>query len=180
MLGSALLTLALLGASPVQAQTSMPNEVTPRATAVHGSVVDTRLVKAHALNPTMMSQIQDLDRITEKAFSLLAIDKLVEGSSEAAIKMVAMTSLIEEHTVNVKVNYDHRPIGGILNVQVSMTPSFRGIGVATRPTVSKSIAQAIDQLEEGVVRELVKDLTKEIKAEFARYEETKADPVKTD
>jgi hypothetical protein len=83
-------------------------------------------------------------------------------------------SLLDEHKLNVKVQYDPRPVGGILTVRVSMTPTFRGIGVSTRPATSRSMALAVDEFTQEAVNKLVEELTEEIKAEFKAMNEANA------
>jgi hypothetical protein len=83
-------------------------------------------------------------------------------------------SLLDEHKLNVKVQYDPRPVGGILTVRVSMTPTFRGIGVSTRPATSRSMALAVDEFTQEAVNKLVEELTEEIKAEFKAMHEANA------
>ncbi len=86
----------------------------------------------------------------------------VKATSSAANSV----SLLEEHKLNVKVQYDARPVGGILTVRVSITPTFRGIGVSTRPAASRSLALAVDEFTQEAVNKLVEELTEEISAEF--------------
>ena len=40
----------------------------------------------------------------------------------------------------------------------------------TQPAISKSIAQAVDQMDEAAIKSMVRSLTTEIKAEFALME----------
>jgi hypothetical protein len=148
----------------------LPLEMRRRAAAQNASLVDANWIKIQSLSPAVRRQLEQLDDATETALKLITSGDLMLGSASAFVRAADVASLIDEHTVHVKVNFDHRPIGGILNVQVSMTPSFRGIGISSRPTISKSVAQATDMLDENAVRSMVKALTAEIKAEFARYE----------
>jgi hypothetical protein len=96
-------------------------------------------------------------------------DAQTESESIAANlkKLTPAVSLIEQHNVNVKVDFEARPIGGILSVRVSITPAFRGVGVSTRPVIHKNFTQAVDELDQNLVQKIVEDLTNEITAEFA-------------
>ena len=92
---------------------------------------------------------------------------LASGAQMVTVKSSSSSSLLDQHNVNVKVQYDERPIGGILNVQVSMTPAFAGVGVSTRPIISRSVAQAVDEFTEASVQTIVRELTSQIQSEFA-------------
>jgi hypothetical protein len=48
-----------------------------------------------------------------------------------------------------------------------MTPSFRGVGVSTRPAISRSVAMAVDEVDQKLINDLVRELTAEITGEFA-------------
>ena len=93
------------------------------------------------------------------------------ADASAASANANPVSLLDEHKLNVKVQYDPRPVGGILTVRVSMTPTFRGIGVSTRPATSRSMALAVDEFTQEAVNKLVEELTQEIKAEFKAMNE---------
>lgn len=147
-------------------------EITSRVSEKPMDLVDVKWIKARAVNPAVQAQISDLNAATAEVLGLITSEALRAGNIEVAMKTVKAVSLIDEHTVNIKVHYDSRPVGGILTVRVSMTPSFRGVGISTRPAVSRSVAQAVDELTESFVKGMVSDLTDEIKAEFARMEES--------
>jgi hypothetical protein len=132
-------------------------------------------VRENAVDPVLHVQVAQLANALEQALSKLSFETLTATDSrsevKASVRTDAATSIIDDHNVNVKVGFEARPIGGILTVQVSLTPSFRGIGVSTRPVVSRSVAQAVDAMDETVVRQMVADLTKEIYDEFAAHDE---------
>lgn len=133
----------------------------------------TKSLREGAVNLALHTQVAQLTRATEQALSSISIQKLASTTTRAEAKAVVKTdaaaSLVDDHNVNVKIAFEARPIGGILTVQVSMTPSFRGVGVSTRPVVSRSVAQAVDEMDERIVREMVTELTKEIHEDFAEY-----------
>lgn len=87
----------------------------------------------------------------------------------AAINGAVPVSLVDENILKVKVDYDPRPVGGILSVRISIGPAFRGVGVSARPAISRSVALAVDELSEEMVRMMVDDLTEEVRAEFTTF-----------
>jgi hypothetical protein len=88
------------------------------------------------------------------------------------INLAKRGSLIEENILNVKVDYDERPVGGILSVRVSIAPTFRGIGVSTRPSISRAVSMAVDEVSDEIVQTMIADLTEEIQTEFASMDRT--------
>lgn len=157
--------------SPVVAKNlTIVTEITSRAAERPMHLVDVKLIKARSINPVVQAQIEDLSATTEAAMLLITPEALRAGKIDVAMKTVNAVSLIDEHTINIRVDYEARSVGGILTVGVSMTPSFRGIGISMRPTVSRSIAQAVDELNDVFVKTMVAELTEEIKAEFAKME----------
>jgi hypothetical protein len=109
----------------------------------------------------------ELPKAVDQALSILSLDKLTSGESKATVVIGGSNSLLNEQSVTVKVNYEARPVGGILTVRASMTPTFRGVGVSTRPEISRSVAMAVDEYDAELVRELARDLTSELNEVFA-------------
>ncbi|HET6512382.1 MAG TPA: hypothetical protein VFH43_09325 [Candidatus Kapabacteria bacterium] len=136
-------------------------------TSVKVDLNDPKTIKARSMTRVVVNQLGISTAATEKLMEHIDAQSLADGGIDLTLRKVDAQSLIDEHTLNVKVNYDPRPVGGILTVRVSMTPSFRGIGVSTRPTTSRSIALAVDELSEETVKTLVDELTTEIKTEFS-------------
>jgi len=115
------------------------------------------------------------DNLTQAAEKLVADN--VEGRSDILRSGKAMDlnttinsgqTILEQHSVNVHVEFDARPIGGILNVRVQLVPVFGGIGSATRPVVSREFAEAVDNFDDDVLAQTVSKLTKELAAEYAQ------------
>lgn len=123
--------------------------------------------KRAAIGSTSVAMATELPKAVDQALTLISIEKLMEGESKATVIVGGASSLIEEQAISVKVNFETRPVGGILTVRASMTPSFRGVGVSTRPEISRSIAMAVDEVDESQIRDLVRELTAEINGEFA-------------
>jgi hypothetical protein len=73
----------------------------------------------------------------------------------------------EQHSVNVHVSYDARPVGGILSIRVELVPIFGGIGAAVRPTATREFAQAVDDFDDDFIGQTITKLTNELAAEFA-------------
>jgi len=76
-------------------------------------------------------------------------------------------NIVEHHTMNVKVGYEPRPIGGILSVRVELVPVFCGIGTASRSIAIRDIAQAVDDFDQDVVNNTIEKLTKDLSAEYS-------------
>lgn len=134
----------------------------------HHLAIDSRLALPNAVSDLTQSQISEQRAIANRVVSSITAARLENGAIKISMPVTKnVQALIDEETLNVKISYDARPIGGILNVQVSMTPSFRGVGVATRPTISRSTAIAVDELNDATVQKLVRELTLELQAELA-------------
>jgi hypothetical protein len=133
--------------------------------AVNAGLVDAGSAKRATIGSTSITT--ELPKAVDQALTLISIEKLMEGESKATVVVGGAASLLDEQAVNVKVNYEARPVGGILTVRASMTPSFRGVGVSTRPSISRSVAMAVDELDEAQVKDLIRSLTAEINSEFA-------------
>ena len=74
---------------------------------------------------------------------------------------------LQQRSVNVKVTYDARPVGGILNIRVELVPVFGGIGSAVRPTESREFAQAVNDFDDDLIGQTIIQLTDELAAEYA-------------
>ena len=88
------------------------------------------------------------------------------GTVSFAATVNAKESIIEQHSVNVHVSYDARPIGGILNISVELVPVFGGIGSASRPVLRREFAEAVDNFDDDAVSETIGRLTRELAAEY--------------
>jgi len=89
------------------------------------------------------------------------------GTVSFASTVEAKGNITEQHSVNVRVSYEARPIGGILNIRVELVPVFGGIGSASRPVISREFAEAVDNFDDDAVGETIGRLTRELAAEFA-------------
>jgi hypothetical protein len=138
-------------------------EVTPANTAAkNADLIAPSLVKAEAVAHVAKPEAPAREAVSVAAYS--------HSRSLNAINPAVPSSLIEENILNVKVDYDVRPVGGILSVRVSIAPAFRGIGVSTRPAISRSISMAVDEASDEMVKTMVADITEEIQTEFASIE----------
>lgn len=133
-------------------------------------IVDAAAIKASATTPVSIEKTVRLDLGSDA--------NTVKDPAQPGVNAVAAAdqkvSLLDEHKLNVKVQFDPRPVGGILTVRVSMTPTFRGIGVSTRPATSRSVAFAVDEFSQEIVDKMVTELTEEITAEFKQMQEPTA------
>jgi hypothetical protein len=141
----------------------LATELDPRATNMAA-------MDARSSNRAMVgsqSLTTELPKAVDQAMSLLSIEKLMQGEAKATVVVGGSVSLLDEQAISVKVNFEARPVGGILTVRASMSPSFRGVGVSTRPEISRSVAMAVDELNEAQIKDIVRELTAEINGEFA-------------
>jgi hypothetical protein len=98
------------------------------------------------------------------------LDRLILGSIvsfSTPLTSAKARNIVEHHTMNVKVGYEPRPIGGILSVRVELVPVFCGIGTASRPIAIRDIAQAVDDFDQDVVNNTIEKLTKDLSAEYS-------------
>lgn len=136
--------------------------------------VDVAAIKAGATTPVSIERTVRVNLASSENPAVnTASDNLPSGSVNA-VASASQVSLLDEHKLNVKVQFDPRPVGGILTVRVSMTPTFRGIGVSTRPATSRSVAFAVDEFSQETVDKMVNELTEEITAEFKTMNEPTA------
>lgn len=145
----------------------LPTEMNRRAASSRNDLADAASVRKASLGSTSVSLATELPKAVDQALTQISLGNLMAGSTKVNVTVGGTTSLLDEQGVNVKVTYEARPVGGILTVRASMAPTFRGVGVSTRPTISRSVAMAVDQLDETVVHSIVRELTSEINQEFA-------------
>lgn len=142
-------------------------ETTSRLAIIADESVQTKSSMPNAASDVVRSEAAELRSTADKIASSFSAAAIEKGAVRVAVPASADgLALVDEENLNVKVSYDARPIGGILNIEVSITPSFRGVGVATRPTISRSAARAVDELNDATVQEVVRELTLELQTEF--------------
>ncbi|MDP4198737.1 MAG: hypothetical protein Q8922_02075 [Bacteroidota bacterium] len=88
-------------------------------------------------------------------------------SFNAPVAALAARTITEQHIMQVRVAYEPRPIGGILTIKVELVPLFSGIGSASRPIAYREISEAVDNLDEDGLGDLVAGLTHQLGAEYA-------------
>jgi hypothetical protein len=135
--------------------------------AAQDAAIDAGIAKRAAFGSVSLTIGAELPKAVDQALTQISVEKLMNGESKATVVVGGASSLLDEQTISVKVNFEVRPVGGILTVRASMAPTFRGVGVSTRPEISRSIAMAVDEVNEAQIKELVRELTAEIKGEFA-------------
>jgi hypothetical protein len=89
---------------------------------------------------------------------------------ELSTTMGGIHSALEQHSINVHVTYDARPVGGILNIRVELVPVFGGIGSAVRPTISREFAEAVENFDDDFISETIMKLTNDLAVELASNE----------
>jgi hypothetical protein len=152
----AIYTSYSLGASNVKSPVMSFDEVKAITQGSVRDIVGQQLgsVTAEAINAKLAGKFQTIASGHEVSFTQLA-------SSGAA------HSITEQHTVQVNVKYEARPIGGILTVKVELVPLFNGIGSASRPVALKTISTSVDNLEEDALGMIVSDLMHQLGSEYA-------------
>jgi hypothetical protein len=174
-----LILVGTLGTTSAQAQSAVAPIIAHHPRSADASIVgstENDLVDAGVKSSATTS----LRREKNSTVNIIPAEtaKAVQEASRNALKNFAATpkavSLLDEHKLNVKVGYDARPVGGILTVRVSISPTFSGIGVSTRPATSRSVSLAVDEFSQTVVDQMVSDLTDEIQAEFKSMNEASA------
>jgi hypothetical protein len=73
---------------------------------------------------------------------------------------------LEGTNFNVRVSYEARPVGGILQVNVELVKGFSGIGMSVRPIARESFTQAIDEFSQELTDKVVGDLKASLTAKF--------------
>ena len=118
---------------------------------------------------TDMSELADL--IPAAAHQLTAeIGTEMAGLAAGSTKsfhtgVLKCSNVLNRRSITIKVSYNPRPIGGILNVRVDLVPVFNGIGGASRPVASRSFSQSVDNLDQSVVDAIVNRLSEELALE---------------
>lgn len=170
---AAFLMMAVFGlASFAKAQSATDVTVDAEVKAFPSSSpsVTPRLIKSQSINESFLKEIESLHLNAAKAILGMSLKDLSAGGAiERSIKPANGSNLLDEHNVSVKVVFDARPVGGVLTVRVAMSPSFRGVGVSTRATISRSTAMAVDEFNESLVQDIVTELSQEIQEEYLTH-----------
>jgi hypothetical protein len=180
-----LILLGSLGTTTAQAQSAIAPMVSHSSRSADASSVGSRNEIVDAAG-AKSSATTSLSQEKNSNVNIIPAEtaKAVQEASKKALQNFAATpkavSLLDEHKLNVKVGYDARPVGGILTVRVSISPTFSGIGVSTRPATSRSVSLAVDEFSQDLVDKMVNDLTDEIQAEFKSMNEASASKSKDD
>jgi hypothetical protein len=144
-------------------------DATPGAIAVQKVEAEKTVAIAKASQRSLMADSMQV--ATEKLVSDHAAgstELLRSGSVlELATTMGGIHSAMEQHSINVHVTYDARPVGGILNIRVELVPVFGGIGSAVRPTISREFAQAVENFDDDFISETIMKLTNDLATELA-------------
>ncbi len=144
---------------------------------VPGSVNDAKPVAVPAekvqadAKPSQRTLMADsMEAVTSKLVSdhTSGSTELLRSGSvlELSTTMGGVHSALEQHSINVHVTYDARPVGGILNIRVELVPVFGGIGSAVRPTVSREFAQAVDNFDDDFISDTILKLTNDLANEL--------------
>src|SRR5579883_898684 len=154
-------------------QAAIPTSYTYRVSNDKAPVMsfeEVRSITQSSVREAVSNQLKD---ITSQAVnSKLAgnFESLVSGTTigfSAPVAGLAAHSITEQYSMNVNVHYEQRPIGGILTIKVELVPVFSGIGSASRPIAQREMSQAIDNLDEDALGDIVADLTHQLGADYA-------------
>src|ERR1035437_8197351 len=85
----------------------------------------------------------------------------------APVAALATRAITEQHIMQVMVGYQPRPIGGILTIKVALVPLFCGIGAACRPIAVREVSEAVDNLDEDGLGEVVAGLAHQLGSVYA-------------
>ncbi len=97
-------------------------------------------------------------------------EKLLRGQTvciSANLIAAGVHSLTQEHILQARVNFERRPIGGILSIKVALVPLFSGVGSASRPIAAKSVTSAVENLDEQTLASIISELSHQLGSEFA-------------
>ncbi|MFI5201182.1 MAG: hypothetical protein ACHQNE_02195 [Candidatus Kapaibacterium sp.] len=76
-------------------------------------------------------------------------------------------SITELYAVNAVLQYERRPLGGILTVKVELVPAFCGLGSAIRPIATRETAEAFENLEPDDLGKIVSELSHQLGIDYA-------------
>jgi len=139
------------------------------------TVVDLPSLSASAMESLTRSSIstalvEQSSQLTTLAYRTIrvniasSISDIENGGSRNFVTPLATVnpSLMSQHSMRVHINFESRPIGGVLTVCVELVPQFSGVGVSNRPLASKMMITAIDSLDAATVSALVLSLSNEL------------------
>jgi hypothetical protein len=159
--------LGLVSFAKAQSATDVTVGEEVKAFPTSSSTVAPKVIKSQSVSESFLKEVESLKQNATKAISAMSLKDLSTGGAiERSVKPSNGSKLLDEHNVSVKVTYDARPVGGVLSVRVAMSPSFRGIGVSTRATISRSTAMAVDEFDETLIQGIVNELSQEIQDEY--------------
>ena len=125
-----------------------------------------------ARSSQVLSQAYNMVEMTLQAVSssvVTSMSDIIKGNSKQFVTDLSSNnnSIGQSTAVKVRVNFEPRPIGGILSVTVDLVPLFSGVGVANRPLASKSIVQAVDEVTPTSITLIVAGLSVDLQKEIA-------------
>jgi len=134
------------------------------------SFEDLKAITESSIREAVGSQLKSVNAEEVNRKLAGSFDALVGGkavSFSAPVSGLAAHTVTEQHSMNVQVRYESRPIGGILTVRVELVPVFCGIGSASRSIAFREMSQALDNLEEDGVGEVVAELSHQLGSDYA-------------
>ncbi len=134
-----------------------PNEMTNISNAARSSQI---------ISQTSILVEMALKAVTSSVVT--SMSDIVSGNGKQFVTDLSSNhnSIAQSTNVKVSVNYEARPIGGILSVTVDLVPLFSGVGVANRPLASKSITQAVDEVTPKSITLIVAALSADLQKDL--------------
>jgi len=101
-------------------------------------------------------------------------ERLKEGKEERILfDLPRDASFRSGESLLLSIQYEPRPVGGILRMSAGLLPAFSGIGNASRPIASRELAEAIDYLDLDDLAAKATDLIQQLRNETS-------DPTRTE
>ena len=177
-----LIAAALFGANAADAQhnqapqsqrsavlTQYPSQAS-NARSMVMSFDEVKAITESSIREAVSRQLKtvDADEVNNRlagTFEALVNGKIV--SFAAPMSGTEAHTVTEQRTMNVRVVYEQRPVGGILTVRVELVPNFCGIGAASRCVAYREHSEALDNLEPEEIGRVVADLCRQLGEDYA-------------
>ncbi len=176
IIAATIMTMALAGRASAQSandHSSMPMTAfagTPETASEMANAIQSARSVPKATSPSEVAERESIANSLKQVVLKLVADHAT-GSTELlrtgqALDLMATVgtehSAMEQQSVNIRVTYDARPVGGILNIRVELVPVFGGIGSAVRPSIIRQFAQAVDNFDDDFIGQTITTLTGEL------------------
>jgi len=147
--------------------------------AASSATMNAQEVKAigkNAINNALYQNASSIPAVAAQAFANINMQSLVTEGNGTAIERTftlggttnynGTSSLYDSKAVKVSIQYEPRPIGGIIVAEVKVLPVFTGVGTMARPTIKKTYIEAINDVQQEELKAIIDRLSNEIVAEI--------------